>query len=129
MSKNGSIWPWLIGGAAVAGGVALAVNASAKPAPAPPVPVVPDQPHWMSDTWVRNKLMLESGLDQTASGGTYKIQPLSYGTVNGVLMIALEKPEQIEPAAQILRNIMGPEGLAKRKVLLKSGSKTLDVKW
>jgi len=133
MSKNGSIWPWLIGGAAVAGGIAWATSASAKSPAAPPVPIAPEQPRWMNDTWVRNTLMLESGvvpLPGYAEGSTqYKVRPTSYGTVNGVLMIALETPEMLEPAAQTLRNIMGPDGLSARKVMLKSGAKTLDVKW
>jgi hypothetical protein len=132
MSKNGSIWPWLIGGAAVAGGIAWATSASAKSPEAPPAPPKPLEPSWMSDTWVRNTLMTESGQQARTDGYQgyeYKIVPLSYGTVNGVLMMDFAKPEQLEPAAQILRKIMGPDGLHARKVLLKSGSKTLDVKW
>ena len=128
---KGSLWKWLLGGAALVGG-GIAIAASAKKSRDVQLmqpPVVKAEPNWTNDTWVRNTLMLQSGMDTTREGGAYKIQPLSYGTVNGVLMIALEKPEQLEPAAQILRNVMGPEGLAKRKVMLKAGSKTLDVVW
>ena len=39
--KSGSWWPWLLGGAAVAGGVAWAVSASAKSGEAPSLP-----PQW-----------------------------------------------------------------------------------
>jgi len=96
-------------------------------------PVVKAEPNWMNDNWVGNTLMTQSGvvpLPGYAAGSTqYKVRPTSWGTVDGVLMIALETPEMLEPAAQTLRNIMGPDGLAKRKVLLKSGNKTVNVVW
>jgi hypothetical protein len=44
MSKSGSIWPWLIGGAAVVGGVALAASAGAKEPPR--VPTFWERHHW-----------------------------------------------------------------------------------
>jgi hypothetical protein len=132
MAKS-SLWKWLLGGAVVVGGgIALAARSKREHDVQVMLPMtVKAEPNWMNDTWVRNTLMLESGSEPwTDKGpGKYKIVPLSYGTVNGVLMMDFEKPEQLEPAAKILRQILGPEGFAKRKVQIKSGAKTVTVVW